>query len=322
MPGNDPPAQRVLPQGRPDDDRRLLLPRALARGAVGRATSPTWPELGFEFTHFGEFAWAQLEPSEGRFDFAWLDRAVDLAAAAGLKVILCTPTPCPPAWLGEKHPEIYLVGGDGRRRGARHRANASLANEVFVRYARRIVEELGRRYGRDPRVWGWQLDNEPLAGRPTTARRPGARSRPGSKRRYGTVGRAERGLGRRLLEHGATTRFAQVLIPNETLFGEDALSPHAVLDFRRFTADTQAAFLHGQDDVLRAARAPRAVDHDELHERHRLGRPAADRPPRLPDASRCTPCAACTNLGGLGFRLGRPAPDGHGRRLLPARSRA
>ena len=37
-------------------------------------------ELGFEFTHFGEFAWGFLEPSEGRFDFAWLDRAVDLAA--------------------------------------------------------------------------------------------------------------------------------------------------------------------------------------------------------------------------------------------------
>jgi beta-galactosidase len=118
-------------------------------------------EMGFEFTHFGEFAWAFLEPSDGRFDFAWLDRAVDLAAKAGLKVILCTPTPCPPAWLGEKHPEIYLVGADGRRMEHGTRANVSIANEVFVRYAKRIVAELGKRYGRDSRVWGWQLDNEP-----------------------------------------------------------------------------------------------------------------------------------------------------------------
>ena len=86
-------------------------------------------EMGFEFTHFGEFAWAFLEPSDGRFDFAWLDRAVDLAAKAGLKVILCTPTPCPPAWLGEKYPEIYLVGADGRRMEHGTRANGSLASD-------------------------------------------------------------------------------------------------------------------------------------------------------------------------------------------------
>lgn len=31
-------------------------------------------DLGFEFAHFGEFAWAFMEPEEGKFDFAWLDR--------------------------------------------------------------------------------------------------------------------------------------------------------------------------------------------------------------------------------------------------------
>jgi len=66
-------------------------------------------KLGFEFTHYAEFAWAFLEPEEGRFDFRWFDEALELAGRAGLKVILCTPTPCPPAWMGEKYPEIYLV---------------------------------------------------------------------------------------------------------------------------------------------------------------------------------------------------------------------
>jgi beta-galactosidase len=136
-------------------------------------------ELGFEFTHFGEFAWAFFEPSEGTFDFSWLDRALDLAARAGLKVILCTPTPCPPAWLGEKHPEIYLVGGDGRRMEHGTRANGSLANDVFIGYARRIVAELGRRYGRDPSGAGSSTTSP--TDRRTTAFRPASSSRPGSR---------------------------------------------------------------------------------------------------------------------------------------------
>ncbi|MBQ5997105.1 MAG: beta-galactosidase, partial [Bacteroidales bacterium] len=37
-------------------------------------------EMGFEITHFAEFAWAQLEPEEGRYDFEWLDQAVATAA--------------------------------------------------------------------------------------------------------------------------------------------------------------------------------------------------------------------------------------------------
>ena len=37
-------------------------------------------ELGFDFIHYSEFAWARLEPADGRFDFTWLDKVVELAA--------------------------------------------------------------------------------------------------------------------------------------------------------------------------------------------------------------------------------------------------
>jgi len=260
-------------------------------------------EMGFEFTHFGEFAWAFLEPSDGTFDFAWLDRAVALAAKAGLKVILCTPTPCPPAWLGEKHPEIYLVGGDGRRMEHGTRANGSLADDVFVRYSKRIVAELGRRYGQDPRVWGWQLDNEPSGPADYS---PAARLKFQAwlERRYGTVAKLNEAWG------GAfwSTRydsFAQVLIPNEGLFGEDALSPHALLDFHRFTADTQADYLHMQYDVLRRLARPEqwiTTNYTNVTEN-------AD--PRRTDrldfiAFTMYPVRGETNLGELGFRLGNP----------------
>ncbi len=260
-------------------------------------------ELGFEFTHFAEFAWAFLEPSDGKFDFGWLDRAVGLAAKHGLKVILCTPTPCPPAWLGEKYPEIYLVGADGRRREHGTRANGSLADDVFVRYARRIVAELGRRYGRDPRVWGWQLDNEPSAPADYS---PAARSRFQAwlKAKYGSVEALNAAWGGAFWSTKYDS-FAQVLIPNEGLFGEDALSPHALLDFRRFTADTQAEFLELQRDILRGlVLAEQWITTNYINV---IDSADPRRAGRLDFAAfTMYPVRGEKNLGPLGFRIGSP----------------
>ena len=260
-------------------------------------------EMGFEFTHFGEFAWAQMEPSDGTFDFAWLDRALDLAARAGLKVILCTPTPCPPAWLGEKHPEIYLVGGDGRRMEHGTRANGSLANDVFVKYTKRIVAELGRRYGQDPRVWGWQLDNEPW-GPPDYSPSARLKFQAWLERRYGTIDGMNAAWGGNFWSTKYDS-FAQVLIPNETLFGEDALSPHAVLDFRRFTADTQAGYLHLQYDILRGLVRPEQwITTNYMNVTDSADPRRSDRLDFL--SFTMYPVRGVRNLGELGFRLGDP----------------
>ena len=69
--------------------------------------------MGIKFTHFAEFAWAMMEPEEGKYDFEWLDRAVSLAEKYGLKVIMCTPTPTPPAWLPKKYPDILIQRDNG-----------------------------------------------------------------------------------------------------------------------------------------------------------------------------------------------------------------
>ena len=101
-------------------------------------------KLNLEFVHMGEFAWAFMEPEEGKFDFSWLDRNIELCAQQGLKVVLCTPSPTPPVWLSEKHPEILMVDADGRRmlHGTRQQGNWS--SEVYREYVGKIVEELGK----------------------------------------------------------------------------------------------------------------------------------------------------------------------------------
>lgn len=35
---------------------------------------------GFTFVRVGEFAWSTIEPSEGRYDWRWLDHAIARAA--------------------------------------------------------------------------------------------------------------------------------------------------------------------------------------------------------------------------------------------------
>ena len=170
----------LLPQGRPDEDRRLLLSRAMARVRSGSATSTKMAELGFEFTHFGEFAWAFLEPSDGKFDFAWLDRAVDLAARAGLKVILCTPTPCPPAWLGRKDTRrstssAATAGAWSTARGPTGRSRTTSSSATPSGSSPSSAAATGR-----TRASGAGSSTTSPTARPTTAPRPGSSSRPGS----------------------------------------------------------------------------------------------------------------------------------------------
>ena len=118
-------------------------------------------ELGFEFTHFAEFAWAQLEPEEGKYDFAWMDRAVALAAKYDLKVIMCTSTATPPVWLSRKYPEILIRLEDGTVLDHGARQHASFASPLYRELSFKMIEKLAQHYGNDPRIMGWQLDNEP-----------------------------------------------------------------------------------------------------------------------------------------------------------------
>jgi beta-galactosidase len=210
--------------------------------------------FGFDFTHFAEFSWVFLEPEEGKYDFAWLDHAVDLAAKAGLKVIMCTPSLAPPAWMGEKYPEIYLVGSDGRRKEHGIRAHASITNPIYRKFVNTIAAKLAEHYGNDPRISGWQLDNEPLA---VPDYSPSARLafQQWLKKKYVTIEK----LNEVWVGSFWSTKydnFKQILIPNEGMNDEDKLSPHALLDFKRFTADATAEFLDEQASIIKGYKLP------------------------------------------------------------------
>jgi len=129
-------------------------------GAAWDADLTLMSEARLRVVRMGEFAWARMEPEDGKFDFAWLDRAIAAAARHGLKVVLGTPTAAPPIWLTEQHPDVLRVNADASVEGHGKRRQFSFASVTYRRYAVRIAQEMARRYGHNPAVVGWQIDNE------------------------------------------------------------------------------------------------------------------------------------------------------------------
>jgi beta-galactosidase len=52
----------------------------------------------------GVFSWAMLEPSEGAYEFGWLDTVLGKMADNGIRLILATPGGAKPAWLAKAYP--------------------------------------------------------------------------------------------------------------------------------------------------------------------------------------------------------------------------
>lgn len=113
----------------------------------------------FNIVRIAEFAWSRLEPRENEFDFLWLDEIIEILAAEGIKVILGTPTAAPPKWLANKY-DVLMRDKYGRARGWGSRRECCSNNSYYIMRSNIIVNKLAERYGKNPNVAGWQIDNE------------------------------------------------------------------------------------------------------------------------------------------------------------------
>ncbi|WP_125776920.1 beta-galactosidase [Antribacter gilvus] len=117
-------------------------------------------EAGVNLVSVGIFSWALLEPQEGCFDFAWLDRVIDLLHANGIRVDLGTPTAAPPAWFFHATPHARVVTRDGVTLGPGSRGMVAPSSPEYRAAAVRITTELAKRYGTHPAVALWHVHNE------------------------------------------------------------------------------------------------------------------------------------------------------------------
>jgi beta-galactosidase len=205
-------------------------------------------KAGINVVRIGEFTWGLCEPEDGKFDFGWLGRVMDIFGEAGIQIVLATPTAAPPIWLTKKFPEILPLDEHGRVKHEGTRRAVCLNAEAFWNHAKRIVEKMAAALGKHPQLIAWQIDNG-LGGNFTEAAfNDAARAdwHGWLEAKYQTIKRLNNLMG---LRHWGqvVTSWDQVPMP---MHAPAAHNPALVLDWCRFCSDTIVQFAKMQADVL------------------------------------------------------------------------
>lgn len=114
---------------------------------------------GINLVRIAESTWSTHEPQNGVFDFTSVNRVLDAMHAAGIHVIVGTPTYAVPTWMVKEHPEVLAETSRGPGRyGARQIMD--ITSPAYLFYAERIIRRLMSRVSKHPAVIGYQVDNE------------------------------------------------------------------------------------------------------------------------------------------------------------------
>ncbi|MEL6841010.1 MAG: beta-galactosidase [Pseudomonadota bacterium] len=206
-------------------------------------------ETGLTWVRIGEFGWSRMEPSPGTFTWDWLDRAIDVLGNAGLKIILGTPTATPPRWMLDKCPDMLAVDAQGNPRKFGSRRHYDFSHLGYREECRRIARLMGERYGKNPHIAAWQIDNEYDCHDTTLSYSDAARKgfQDWLAQKYQSTGALNRAWGNVFWSMEYDT-FDQIDLPNLTVTEPN---PSHVLAFRRYSSDQVVAFNKVQADELR-----------------------------------------------------------------------
>lgn len=116
-------------------------------------------DAGINVVRIAESTWSTLEPQNGVFDFASIDRVMDAMHKADIKVIIGTPTYAVPTWMVKEHPSVLATTKVGQNKYG-PRQNMDITNPTYLFYAERVIRKLMAHVHQHPAVIGYQVDNE------------------------------------------------------------------------------------------------------------------------------------------------------------------
>src|SRR5579871_1338941 len=205
-------------------------------------------QAGVRFVRITEFAWSSMEPTEGNYNFDWIDHAIAAAAKHHIAVVLGTPGATPPAWLTQKYPEVLRIKQDGQRDQHGNREQFNWSSPKYLELTRGIVERMAKRYGHNPNVIGWQIDNE--YANLSYGDDVKARFQDWLRKQYKTLDNLN---ARWTTAYWSESYTDWSQIPIQERYG----NPGLLLNWKRFVSDTWRAYQKNQLDVIRPNSDPR-----------------------------------------------------------------
>ncbi len=213
-------------------------------------------EAGFNLVRLAEFAWSRLEPTQGSYDFGWLDRALEVLHEQGIVAVLGTPTASPPPWLMSRHPELFRVRDDGLRVSFGNRREYCPNHPLYHQYSRRIVSAMAEHYCSHPAVIGWQIDNE--FGERCYCPICQAGFQRWLQKRYGSLEELNTCWGTDFWSH-AYTDWSEIPLPLATA---GSPNPGLGFEYRRFVSDSYVTYQQLQVELLRKVCPQHFVTHN------------------------------------------------------------
>ncbi len=187
------------------------------------------------------FSWAALQPDENTYDFAKLDKIMDLVEANGLKVCMATSTAAHPAWMARKYPDVLRTEHNGMRRKFGSRHNSCPNSPTYRKYAAALAGKLAERYRNRESIAAWHVANE--YGGECYCENCEKAFRSWLKEKYGTLEELNRVWDTAFWGH-TFYDWEEVVVPNlqsEEFYWEGSIRTNfqgISLDYRRFNSDS------------------------------------------------------------------------------------